>query len=98
MNEVAQFFLAVGVMIGFAKLMGYLSFRLGQPAVLGELLAGLIIGPTVLDFLSSTTFFTHGDVVKHTISEVAEIGVLLLLFMAGLEVDLKMMRSVGKPA
>jgi Kef-type K+ transport system membrane component KefB len=98
MTETVQFFLALGVMIGFAKAMGYLTYRLNQPAVLGELLAGLIIGPTVLNFLGNPLLFPDGHGVEHTLVEVAEVGVLLLMFMAGMEVDLKTMMQVGRPA
>ena len=48
MTQIVQFFLALGLMIGFAKALGYLTSRLGQPAVLGELLAGVILGPVTL--------------------------------------------------
>ena len=98
MTETVQFFLALGVMLSFAKAMGYLSYRLHQPAVLGELLAGLIIGPTILNFLGFEFLFTHGHEVQHTLIEIAEVGVLLLMFMAGLEVDPQSMLKVGKPA
>jgi Kef-type K+ transport system membrane component KefB len=98
MTETVQFFLALGVMLAFAKAMGYLSFRLHQPAVLGELLAGLIIGPTIINFLGFEALFTHGHEVQHTLIEIAEVGVLLLMFMAGLEVDPKSLLKVGKPA
>lgn len=97
-TESVQFFLALGVAIGFAKLMGYVTYRLNQPAVLGELLAGLIIGPTLLNFLSNPMLFPDGHSVEHTLVEVAEVGVLLLMFMAGMEVDLKSMLKVGRPA
>jgi len=98
MTETVQFFLALGMLIGFAKAMGYLSYRLNQPAVLGELLAGLIIGPTILDFLGNNVLFPNGHSVEHTLIELAEVGVLLLMFMAGLEVDPKSLFKVGKPA
>jgi Kef-type K+ transport system membrane component KefB len=98
MTETVQFFLALGVMLAFAKAMGYLSYRLHQPAVLGELLAGLIIGPTIINFLGFEALFTHGHEVQHTLIEIAEVGVLLLMFMAGLEVDPKSLLKVGKPA
>jgi Kef-type K+ transport system membrane component KefB len=97
MTETVQFFLALGLMLGFAKLLGYLTYRLNQPAVLGELIAGIIIGPTVLNLLGAG-LFTDGESVKHTLIEVAEIGVLLLMFMAGMEVDLASMLKVGRPA
>lgn len=98
MTETVQFFLALGVMVAFAKAMGYLTYRLNQPAVLGELLAGLIIGPTVLNFLGNAAHFPDGHSVEHTLIEIAEVGVLLLMFMAGMEVDLGSMLKVGRPA
>lgn len=98
MIEAIQFFLAVGVMIAFAKLMGYGASRLGQPSVLGEILAGLIIGPTLFNILGNTYLFPDADVVKSAILKVAEVGVLLLLFTAGLEVEPKTLAKVGKPA
>ncbi len=98
MTQTVQFFLALGLMVGFAKAMGYLSFRLNQPAVLGELLAGLILGPTILNVLGFVDLFPDGHAVEHTLIEIAEVGVLLLMFMAGLEVDPRSLLKVGKPA
>lgn len=98
MTETLQFFLALGLLIGFAKAMGYVTYRLNQPAVLGELLAGVIIGPTILNMLGGAAIFAEGESVTHTLIEVAELGVLLLMFMAGMEVDPKSLLSVGKPA
>ncbi|MCU0514936.1 MAG: cation:proton antiporter, partial [Anaerolineae bacterium] len=98
MSEVIQFFLAAGLMIAFAKMMGYVAYRLRQPAVLGELVAGLIIGPTLLNLLGNAALFPDADVVQTTIIKVAEVGVLLLLFLAGLEVDPRTMMTVGRVA
>jgi len=97
-TETIQFVFALGLTIGFAKLMGYLLYRMNQPAVLGELLAGLIIGPTMLNLLGNAALFPDGESVKHTVIEVAEIGVLLLMFMAGMEVDPQSLKSVGRAA
>jgi Kef-type K+ transport system membrane component KefB len=69
-----------------ARLAGMVSRRLGMPAVLGELLAGLILGPSLLGWVS----------MNNTLGSVADIGVLLLMFIAGLETDLLQMRQVGK--
>src|SRR5690348_11913971 len=74
-TETVQFILALGLLIGFAKAMGYVAYRFNQPAVLGELLAGLILGPTILDLLGSNALFPQGHDVTHTLIEVAEIGV-----------------------
>lgn len=98
MTESVQFILALGLLVGFAKAMGYVTYRLNQPAVLGELLAGVIIGPTLLNLLGNHAIFPAGESVTHTLIEIAELGVLLLIFMAGLEVDPKNLFQVGKPA
>lgn len=98
MTEAVQFVLALGILIGFAKAMGYLAYRLNQPAVLGELLAGVLVGPTLIHLMGFTSLFADGEAVTHTLIEVAEIGVLLLMFMAGLEVDPAHLLDVGKPA
>jgi Kef-type K+ transport system membrane component KefB len=73
------------ILIG-ARLVGRLSQRLGMPAVLGELIAGLILGPSLLGWVH----------MNETLAAVANIGVLLLMFIAGLETDIGQMQSVGK--
>lgn len=98
MSEVLQFFLALGLMIAFAKVVGYLSVRLGQSAVLGELIAGVILGPSVLNLLGIHAVFADGESVKHTLIEVADVGVLFLMFTAGLEIDLPSMMRVARTA
>lgn len=72
-----------------SKLAGYLSVRIGQPAVLGELLAGIVLGPSLINLLN-LPFIAHE--LGETITEFAEIGVLLLMFMAGLELHFEEMR------
>ncbi len=96
MDPLLQFLLALAIIIVAAKGAGYLSTRLGQPAVLGELLVGLILGPTILDMLHWPVF---GDEhLEETLSHLAHLGVLFLMFIAGLEVDLEAMRRAGRPA
>lgn len=92
-------------MVAAAKLAGALANRIGQPSVFGEILAGLILGPTVLDVLGSPLFATPTAGAIHqapellaVIRDFADIGVLLLMFVAGLETDLVEMRRVGKVA
>jgi Kef-type K+ transport system membrane component KefB len=80
-----------------AKAAGYLSTRLGQPSVLGEILVGLLLGPSLLDiahlsFLASTTL-------TDTIHALGQLGVLLLMFIAGLELHLdELTRNARVPA
>lgn len=96
MTPFLQLILALVIIIVSAKLAGLLSTRLGQPAVLGELLAGLLLGPTVLNMFE-WSFFTNTHL-HDTITDLAEIGVVLLMFIAGLEIDLHEMRKSGKVA
>ena len=71
-----------------AKLFGELAERVGQPAVLGELLAGILLGPSVLGLVP----------LSDAIFVLAEIGVVLLLFEVGLETNLEDLVRVGAPA
>jgi Kef-type K+ transport system membrane component KefB len=96
MTPFLQFLLALAIIVIAAKLSGYASTRLGQPAVVGELLAGLILGPTLLDMLH-WPFFTDEHLAE-SIGHLAELGVLFLMFIAGLEVDLDAMLEAGRPA
>ncbi len=98
MSEILQLFLALGIMIAAAKAAGYGAIRLGQSAVLGELLAGVILGPSVINLLHIEQIFESGSSVEHTLIEIAEIGVLFLMFIAGLEVDLRGMARVVQNA
>ncbi|WP_028544769.1 cation:proton antiporter [Paenibacillus taiwanensis] len=70
------------------KLAGDLSVRLGQPSVLGKLLVGILIGPAVLGWVNE----------GHLISEMAEVGVILLMFIAGLETDMDQLKKNWKSA
>lgn len=91
-----QFLIILAVIITFAKLGGYLSTRLGQPAVAGEVLAGLLLGPTAIDLLHWPIF--TGAHLEETLHIMAELGVLLLLFIAGLEIHISDLRSAGRAA
>ena len=80
-----QLALLLSIILISAKLAGYLSVRLGQPSVLGELLVGILLGPSVIDVLH-LPFLNPG--LAHMIAELGELGVLLLMFIAGLELHL----------
>jgi len=82
------FLLAFACALLGAKLLGEMAERLGQPAVLGELLAGVLLGPSLLGLVP----LSAGIVL------VAEIGVVLALFEVGLETELAKLLRVGGPA
>ncbi len=91
-----QFVIALVIMITAAKASGYLSNRLGQPSVLGELLIGIVLGPSVLNMLG-WGFFTDSHL-GESLAHLAEVGVLLLMFIAGLELHLSDLAKSGKVA
>jgi Kef-type K+ transport system membrane component KefB len=86
--DVGAFLLAFAAALFGAKLFGELAERIGQPSVLGELLAGVVLGPSVLGLVP----------LSEGIFLLAEIGVVLLLFEVGLETDLEELLRVGGPA
>src|SRR5688572_15253878 len=105
MSEFLEVLLFLTLAIAAAKIAGALANRIGQPAVFGEILAGLLLGPTLFDVLDWPLFRPSGEVEEGTTSillplirTLADIGVLLLMFIAGLETDLAEMRRVGKVA
>ena len=84
-----QFLLALIAIFVAAKLFGELAERLGQPAVLGELIGGVVVG------VSGLKIVDPHDVTIHLL---AELGVVLLLFLIGLDTDLRKLLSVGGSA
>jgi Kef-type K+ transport system membrane component KefB len=87
--SIPSLFLVLATMLVAAKLLGELAERIGQPAVLGELLAGVLLGGSVLGVVPADG--TTAEVVQ----VFAELGVVLLLFEIGLETDLREMFRVG---
>lgn len=71
------------IILAAAKLAGLISTRLGQPSVLGELLMGLLLGPSLLDLVHLPML--HNIHLGEVVAEFGELGVLLLMFLAGLE-------------
>lgn len=86
----------LAVILIAAKASGYLAIKLGQPSVLGELLVGLLLGPSLLDIVHLP--FISNVHIGETINELGELGVLLLMFMAGLELHLSELTKNTKVA
>ncbi|MBD5531875.1 MAG: cation:proton antiporter [Lachnospiraceae bacterium] len=78
----------LAIIIIFAKFFGLLARKIRVPQVAGEIVAGLIIGPSMLGLVAQSDF----------LSKMAEIGVVLLMFSAGLGTDLKEMKKTGVAA
>ena len=83
--EVYSIFKDLAIIIIFAKFFGVLARKCKAPQVVGEIIAGLLIGPCVLGLVQQSDFLTG----------MAEVGVVLLMFSAGLETDLKELMKTG---
>lgn len=81
--EKIDFILSLLLIIFVTKIAGTVAVRLGQPAVLGKLISGVLLGPAVLGWVVPSDFIHY----------FSQIGVLLLMFIAGLETDLEQFRQ-----
>jgi Kef-type K+ transport system membrane component KefB len=98
MPHLLQLLLLLLIIIFSAKAAGAISVRFGQPAVFGEILIGLLLGPTALDLLGWGIFRVQHEALNFTVKDLSELGVILLMFVAGLETDLAEMKRVGRAA
>jgi Kef-type K+ transport system membrane component KefB len=87
-NDFGSVLLVFAAALLGAKLLGEVAHRFGQPSVLGELVAGVVLGPSVLGLVPLSA----------SILLIAEVGVVLLLFEVGLDTDLEELARVGAPA
>jgi len=92
--DFARFFTVLAVMLVAAKLAGEALERLGQPAVMGELIAGILLGAGFLKVIP----VGPEDPLTPVFRLLAEVGVVVLLFEIGLETDLRAMLRVGAAA
>ena len=100
-HELLLFWLQLVLLLGTARGLGALMRRYGQPAVVGELSAGVLIGPSVFGRLMPDTaawLFPGGEVESALLLAVAWLGVALLLLVTGFETDLDLLRRLGRPA
>jgi Kef-type K+ transport system membrane component KefB/nucleotide-binding universal stress UspA family protein len=100
-HMVAVFLLEIVLMLFFGRLLGELMQRIGQPAVMGQLIAGIIVGPSVFGLYLPTAYnFVFPDVAsqKMMINAISQLGILMLLLLTGMETDLKLVRRMRRTA
>src|SRR4051812_4711482 len=91
----------IALLITVGRGLGEFMQRIGQPSVIGELLAGLLLGPSLFGWVwpeAQRAIFPNGPEQKAMIEGIAQFGILLLLLLTGMETDLKLVRKVGRAA
>lgn len=100
-SDILHLLVTVAVLLATARLLGEISQRLGQPTVIGEILAGVLLGPSVLGLLApelGAWVVPQTAVEGYLLELVALIGVMLLLIITGFEIDLGLIRRRARTA
>ncbi|MFZ1289815.1 MAG: cation:proton antiporter [Melioribacteraceae bacterium] len=100
-EQITTFLVSISVMLFFAKLFGEIFSKLKQPSIIGEILAGIVLGPTILGMLLpevSEFLFPKNSEINIAIEGITNIAVVLLLLVSGLEVDLSIVMRYRKAA
>src|SRR5882672_6367638 len=95
----ALFVAQIVVLMIVGRLLGEAMLRLGQPAVMGQLIAGLLLGPSLFGLLLPDlqhALFPKSPEQKAMVDAVSQFGILLLLLLTGMETDLKLVRQTGR--
>lgn len=99
--EVLNFLIMVSIILILSRFLGEICRKFKQPVVIGEILAGIIIGPSVIGTLFPDFFkniFLSQPRAYGAFDGLANVGIILLMFIAGMEVDLKEIKKNGKHA
>jgi Kef-type K+ transport system membrane component KefB len=100
-DEVVTLLLQLAAMLVLARVFAEIAQKFKQPAVIGEILAGIILGPTILGMIGPEYFeflFRSNPATNLALDGIVQMAVILLLFIAGLEVELHLVWSQGKSA
>ena len=100
-HTVFIFLLQFALLLAAARALGALAQKLRQPTVLGELIAGVLLGPAVFGHLwpaAHALVFPPDELQQHMLEMLSWLGMILLILRTGLEVDLRLWRFLGKAA
>ncbi len=95
------FILQILALMIVGRLLGEAMLRMGQPAVMGQLVAGLLLGPSFFGLVlpdMQHALFPKNPEQKAMIDAISQFGILLLLLLTGMETDLKLVRQTGRAA
>ncbi|MBS1589858.1 MAG: cation:proton antiporter [Bacteroidetes bacterium] len=93
-HPLAIFLLQLIIIIGMAQLLGWIFRRFGQPSVMGEIIAGILLGPSFLGMISPHFFkvIFPKESLTH-INMLSQIGLVLFMFVIGMELDLRLVKA-----
>ncbi len=100
-HQLLVFLLQIGVLLLLALLLGRLANRIGMPAIVGELSAGVLVGPSILAHLAPGLYrwlLPHDPAQFHLLDAAGQVGVLLLVGLTGIYMDLGLVRRRGGTA
>ncbi|MFF9002448.1 cation:proton antiporter [Streptomyces achromogenes] len=95
-NQLFALFCDLALIIVLARILGAVAQRFSQPAVIGEVLAGILLGPTFLGHSVPECLFPPG--VRPMLTALADVGMAVFMFIVGLELDRKILRGTGRLA
>jgi Kef-type K+ transport system membrane component KefB/nucleotide-binding universal stress UspA family protein len=97
----AVFIVQIVLLLLVGRLLGEAMQRMGQPAIIGQLLAGIVLGPSIFGAIwpdAQQAIFPPRGEQRSMIDAVAQLGILMLLLLTGMETDLRLVRKVGAAA
>ncbi|MCM8533448.1 MAG: cation:proton antiporter [Lentisphaeraceae bacterium] len=100
-GDMITFFLSLAILIGTARILGEIAEKYKQPSILGELMAGIILGPSVLGMIApelKASLFPSSGPVYIGLQFMSSLAIALFLLLAGMEIDLRSVFKQGKKA
>ncbi len=89
--------LALAIIIGISSLLGQLVKKFGQPSVIGEIVGGIILGPSIFGRISGDLFhLIFAPPIISSLQIISQLGIIFYMFQIGLEFDIKHLRAYGK--